>query len=376
MHPPQRQRLAWPQAGVREDGDERRIADAPAGEQHEPDRLDALGRERHDRPLPRRNRLAHDRGRVRREAAPLAGALQHALKQHQRLADRCRAHAVGLELEPEPVDHVRRQLAQRHRAEPREHVCVPDRGVALERRPGEVRLRVQPPPLLAELGERLLAGVEPRELAGALAPHDLGVEGLGVALAPQDLGAVAAGLAPAHAPDDAAVLAHDALDAHDGDPPSNSRRKLPRTGGGAGGGTGTNGRLTANGRRRDPRVERLARDPQPRAQAHRAQLAAIDGAVDRPGRQAGKRGRLARAQEDGLNGADMGSLLLRRGKRPNWPPLAPSANPRAAAGICTRQVPPSRARAERESRKPCKPPKPTAGLEPATPSLRVKCSTS
>jgi len=98
---------------------------------------------------------------------------------------------------------------------------------------------MQPPPLLAELRQRLLTGIQLRELAGALAPRDLGIEVLGVALAPQDLGAVATGLAPAHAPDDAAVLAHDTLDAHDADPPpSNSRRKLPRTGGGAGGGGG------------------------------------------------------------------------------------------------------------------------------------------
>jgi hypothetical protein len=187
VRPPQGQRLAGPQPGVRQDRHERRIPDAPAAEQHEPDRLDALGRERHDRARSRRNRLAHNRGGVRREPPPLAGALRDALKQYQRLADRCRAHAVGLELEPEPVDHVRRQLAQRDRAQPRKHVCVPDRGVALEGRLGEVRLSVEPPPLLAEIGERLLAGVELRELAGALATRDLGVEGLGVALAAQDL---------------------------------------------------------------------------------------------------------------------------------------------------------------------------------------------
>jgi len=87
VHPPQRQHLPWPQPGVREDGDERRIPDASAGEQYEPDRLDALGRERHDRPCPRRNRLAHDRGRVRCQPPPFARALQHTLKQHQRLAD-------------------------------------------------------------------------------------------------------------------------------------------------------------------------------------------------------------------------------------------------------------------------------------------------
>src|SRR5439155_26633412 len=102
----------------------------------------------------------------------------------------------------------------------------------------------QPPPLFAELRQRLLAGVQLRQLPDALAACDLGVEGLGVAFAAQDLGAVAATLAPAHAPDDAAVLAHDTLDAHDAGPPSNSRRKLPRAGGGAGGGTATTRRST------------------------------------------------------------------------------------------------------------------------------------
>src|SRR5436189_200321 len=83
---------------------------------------------------------------------PPAATLQHALKQPPRLAHRRRTHAVGFEFEPEPIDDVRRQLPQRDRAEPREHVRVPDRGVALAGRPREVRLRVQPPPLLAELG--------------------------------------------------------------------------------------------------------------------------------------------------------------------------------------------------------------------------------
>jgi hypothetical protein len=89
--------------------------------------------------------------------------------------------AVGLELEPEAVDDVRCQLAQRDRTEAREDVGVPLDRVDLERRAREVRLGVQPPPLLTEVRQRLLAGVELRELACPLAADELGVEGLELA---------------------------------------------------------------------------------------------------------------------------------------------------------------------------------------------------
>ncbi|MGI9099240.1 MAG: hypothetical protein ACR2H2_12265 [Solirubrobacteraceae bacterium] len=42
------------------------------------------------------------------------------------------------------------------------------------------------PPLARELGDRLAAGVDLRELAQALAALDLGLEQLGVALAAHD----------------------------------------------------------------------------------------------------------------------------------------------------------------------------------------------
>src|SRR5262249_54066228 len=97
----------------------------------------------------------------------------------------------------------------------------------------KVRLGVEPPPLLAELGQRLLAGVELRELSRAPAPQQVGIEGLGVVLASKNLRPVAPTLAPAHAPYDAAVLSHHALDAPGGGPSSSARRrrKLPRAGG-------------------------------------------------------------------------------------------------------------------------------------------------
>lgn len=53
----------------------------------------------------------------------------------------------------------------------------------------------------------------------------------------------------------------------------------------------------ANGAGGHPFVEGLARDPQPRAQPRSTQLAALYGAVDRPGRQACERCRFGGAQE-------------------------------------------------------------------------------
>jgi predicted secreted protein len=73
------------------------------------------------------------------------------------------------------------------------------------------------PVLAGELGDGLAAGVDLCELAEALAARDVGLEQLGVALAAHHAGAGLAVLAPAHAPDGAA-LALDALDAHGVDP--------------------------------------------------------------------------------------------------------------------------------------------------------------
>jgi hypothetical protein len=234
VRPRKRQRLAWPQPRVGEHGDERRVAHQPLTEQRVADRLDGLGRERNHRSRSTHRGLAHRRDRVRRDPAPFARPLEHALEQREALANRRRPDTVRLELQAEAVHHVRRQLAQRDRAEPRQDVCVPLHGVDLERRLREVRLGVQPPPLLAEVREQLLAGVELRQLAGALLADELGVEGLRVALATEHLRAVAAALAPSHAPHDGAVLALDSLDAHDAalrSSATSSRRKLPRAGG-------------------------------------------------------------------------------------------------------------------------------------------------
>jgi hypothetical protein len=85
---------------------------------------------------------------------------------------------------------------------------------------------------LAEVGQRLLAGVELAELARALHTPDPGVEDFRVALAAKDLGAVAALLVtPAHAPHDSGV-ALDLFDAHPVALPPESIRapKLPLTG--------------------------------------------------------------------------------------------------------------------------------------------------
>jgi hypothetical protein len=197
------------------------------------DRLDGVGRERLDGAGTSRGRLADGTSGVRGEAVPLAGALEHALEQRHRLADRRSPYALGFELEAESRDDRGRDLAQPQGPEPRQHVRVPEDRVDLQRARGQVRLSVELPPLLAELGERLLAGVERRQLAGPSLAAQLGVEGLGVALAAEDLGAVLARLAPAHAPDDTAVLSFDPLDAHGvSSRRARSERKLPAAGGG------------------------------------------------------------------------------------------------------------------------------------------------
>jgi hypothetical protein len=105
------------------------------------------------------------------------------MQQCQRLADRHTSHPIGLELDAEAVHDLGRQFAQRHRAQAREDVRVPQHRVELQRRARQVGSRVQTPPLLAELAERLLARVELRQLAGALATPQLAVEGLRVAFA-------------------------------------------------------------------------------------------------------------------------------------------------------------------------------------------------
>jgi hypothetical protein len=136
------------------------------------------------------------------------------VEQGERLADRDRPDASGFQVDAEALDLLCREIPQLEVAEAGEDVDVPEHRVELERDLRELRLGVESPPVLPELGEGLLAGVELAELACSLESADLGVEGLSVALAAEHLGAVPSALvAPAHTPDDP-CLALQPLDAH------------------------------------------------------------------------------------------------------------------------------------------------------------------
>ncbi len=133
----------------------------------------------------------------------------------------------------------------------------------------EVRLAIQSPPLLAEVRQRLLAGVELRQLAGALLAHE-------------------------HRP--CAQLARRSRRG-----PPVVREQPPEAAAGRGHRADYGQRrLDANGAARNPLVEVRARDPQTRAQARRPQVAARDRAVDRSGGEAGQLCGLGGTKEHGV----------------------------------------------------------------------------
>jgi hypothetical protein len=113
---------------------------------------------------------------------------------HGRQADPLVEHG-GHEL---VLDQARLELAQLVVAEARQHVAVLDRGVGDARRAGQPLLRGALPPLGAEVGQQLGAGVELGERAELAAALYLRVEGLGVLARAEGLGALAGALAPAH----------------------------------------------------------------------------------------------------------------------------------------------------------------------------------
>ena len=135
------------------------------------------------------------------DAAPLDRSLQHALDHRHRLADRLVADARALELGAEASDRLRRQLTQLQVTEAIERVTVPQLRVGAQRRALEVRTRVDQPPLLDELGQRLGAGVELGERTAALHHSHLGLPGPGVGGTVERLAALGASLvAPARSP--------------------------------------------------------------------------------------------------------------------------------------------------------------------------------
>jgi hypothetical protein len=162
---------------------------------------------------------------------PLHRPAQHALEHDQRPVDGRLPHSVRFQFGPVALDDLWRDRAEPHQAEPGQHVPIPEPRVAAQRPGREVRHRVDLPPLFGELGESFAPAIEQVKVAGSLAPHDLRVEGLGVALATDHLRPRPPLLvAPAHPPDRAA-LPFDPFNAHSRPPPvpsSSNARRLPR----------------------------------------------------------------------------------------------------------------------------------------------------
>ncbi|MGI9184911.1 MAG: hypothetical protein ACR2GZ_08095 [Solirubrobacteraceae bacterium] len=107
--PPEAERFPWTQAGVGEDGDERRVELAPYFDQVGAHRLDCLWHERAHDTRPPLARLSDRAGRVGVETAPLDGALQDALEHHERLAGCRLAHASSRHLGTQLADPLGRK---------------------------------------------------------------------------------------------------------------------------------------------------------------------------------------------------------------------------------------------------------------------------
>src|SRR4051794_29437116 len=124
------------------------------------------------------------------------------------------AESGSEELGLQARDRVGRQLSERHVAESRRDVAVVVARVVAPCLRGEQR-RVRVDPCPGDVGvERLRAGVEERQGAGAASATAVGVEVERVAAAREGARAVASVLAPSHSPYDLAILALDLLDAH------------------------------------------------------------------------------------------------------------------------------------------------------------------
>lgn len=155
----QRERLLGPQPLVGEQADEHRVGGLHLRAQ----RLHLLGRERDDRELAPRRRLAHQLDSVacvHRHPLPHDRLAEDGLEHRHGFADRLRTDAVRLEVLAQPSDHCRRYLPQLKVPDAPERMAVPQGRVRSTRRRGEVRLRVAFPPLGDEVAQRLSAPIE------------------------------------------------------------------------------------------------------------------------------------------------------------------------------------------------------------------------
>ena len=161
---------------------------------------------------------------------------------------------------------------------------IPQTRVAAQRPRRQVRHRVELPPLLREVGERLAPTRQKVQVASALTPYDFRFERFRVALPADHLRARSALLVPpAHAPD-SSPLALDPLNAHCrpllSPTPSSMALKLPRL----------RSAWTASPARRwrrrskrllaDPALQLRRLNPEPMAEPRRSQLAPCNRPID------------------------------------------------------------------------------------------------
>jgi hypothetical protein len=102
---------------------------------------------------------------------PLDRSSQDALEKRERSVDRRPPHSVRFQFSPEALDHLRRDRIESHRAEPWQHMAIPQTRVAAKSASGEVRRGVELPPLLRKVGKRLPPAAEQIQVAGSLPPQ-------------------------------------------------------------------------------------------------------------------------------------------------------------------------------------------------------------
>src|SRR5580704_1536542 len=204
------------ETGIREDGDERRVAHVERCAH----RLDRSGRERLHLLPPRRPRLLDAPGRIRREMAADECMLENRGEQIHRMANRNGARTRCQASRLPPPDHLGRDLTESDRAEVGTQVIVVETRVVkpcLRSKGGGVRHGPCPGYVLTE---DFGASVKRGEASGPALPPDLGVEIARVAPRAERSRTIPPALPPPNTPDDLAARSSYLLDAH---------REPPRT---------------------------------------------------------------------------------------------------------------------------------------------------
>jgi len=179
VRPAERLRLLRTKPGIRENRDQGCVSwpmlPSPSRSRH----TQALDSRRGQRPhlaIAADLRLLHGLDRVVRNPSPLDGAAQNTLKLHECAVHGRQPHSVRFQFGPVALHNLGRDRVERHGAESRLYVAIPQPGVAAQSARCQVRDGVELPPLFGKLGQGFPAAGEQVEISGALAPHDLGLE--------------------------------------------------------------------------------------------------------------------------------------------------------------------------------------------------------